>query len=184
MTTLERLSSWMDAALGLSAEARDLSVLQTSLRAVIVFVAATIMVRVGSRRFMGRSTALDVMLGFIFGSVISRAISGTAPFFSTLGAALTLVLVHWLLSAIAFRSHRFGNLVKGHPILLVNQGQICWGAMARGHISEHDLQEVLRSHGLAPDIAQVETAHLERNGDISIVTRHAIRAESRKPPPV
>jgi len=184
MTTFERLSTVMDAALGLGAEPRELSVLQTSLRAVIVFVAATIMVRVGSRRFIGRSTALDVMLGIIFGSVVSRAISGTAPFFPTLGAALTLVLVHWLLSAIAFRSHQFGNLVKGRPILLVNQGQICWPAMARGHISEHDLQEALRSHGLAPDIAQVETAHLERNGDISIVTRHTIRAESRKPPPI
>ena len=82
MTTFERLFSVMDAALGLGAEPRELSVLQTSLRAVIIFVAATIMVRVGSRRFIGRSTALDVMLGIIFGSVVSRAIV-TPPLQST-----------------------------------------------------------------------------------------------------
>jgi uncharacterized membrane protein YcaP (DUF421 family) len=184
MTTLEYLSSAMETALGLGLEAKDINVWQMSLRAVVVFAAATAMIRLGSRRFIGRSTALDVMLGIIFGSVVSRAISGNAPFFPTLGAALTLVLVHWLLCAIAFRSHRFGNLVKGRPLLLVDHGKILWRAMAHGHITEHDLQEALRSHGLSSDVTQVETAHLERNGDISIVTRHTIRAESRQPPTV
>jgi len=172
----------MDSALGLGLDARDLNVWQTSLRAMVVLAAAILMVRLGSRRFIGKSTALDVILAIIFGSVISRAISGTAPFFPTLTAAFALVLFHWLLCALAFRSHRFGNLLKGHPKLLVECGQIQWRAMAQGQISKHDLQEALRIHGLSPDISQIETAHLERNGDISVVTRHTLRAESKKPP--
>jgi uncharacterized membrane protein YcaP (DUF421 family) len=182
MTTLEWLTSATDSTLGLSLDARDLDVWQMSLRAMVVLAAATLMVRIGSRRFIGRSTTLDVVLGIIFGSVVSRAISGTAPFLPTLGAAFTLVLFHWLLCAIAFRSHRFGNVLKGRPKLLVKHGEVQWRAMAQGQISEHDLQEALRIHGLSPDVSQIETAHLERNGDISIVTRHTIPGGSQKPP--
>jgi uncharacterized membrane protein YcaP (DUF421 family) len=182
MTTVEWLYSAMDSTLGLSRDSRDLNVGQTFLRAMVVLAAATIMVRLGSRRFIGKSTALDVILAIIFGSVVSRAISGTAPFFPTLSAALALILFHWLLCAVAFYSHRFGNILKGRPKLLVEHGQIQWRAMAHGQISEHDLQEALRIHGLSSEISQIETAHLERNGDISIVTRHTTRAESRKPP--
>ncbi len=119
----------------------------------------------------GKSTALDVMLGIVFGSTVSRAITGNAPFFPVLAASLTLVLVHWLLSALVFRSPRFGVVVKGHARTLVRDGEILWHEMQRSHISEHDLQEALRANGKSLDLRDVESAHLERNGDISIILR-------------
>ena len=161
----------MSWALGLERDNQDINVWQMSLRAVIVFVAAIAMVRLGDKRFMGRSTALDVMLGIIIGSVVSRAITGNAPFFPTLGASLVLVLLHWLLSAIAFHSPRFGKLVKGHERTLVRDGEVQWTEMRRSHISEHDLQEAMRNHGQSPDVRAVKSAHLERSGEISVIRR-------------
>jgi uncharacterized membrane protein YcaP (DUF421 family) len=89
----------------------------------MVFIIATAMIRLGNKRFMGKNTALDVMLGIVFGSVVSRAITGNAPFFPTLAAGLVLVVAHWVLSAIAFRSHRFGEMVKGRSYPLVVDGR-------------------------------------------------------------
>ncbi len=158
--------SW---SLGLALETHDLNVWHMSLRALVVFVLAVGMIRLGSKRFMGQSTALDVMLGIVFGSTVSRAITGTAPFFPALAASLTLVLVHWLFSALAVRSPRFETLVKGHERTLVRDGEIQWQAMHRAHITPHDLEEAFRINGTSLDFGAVKSAHLERNGDISII---------------
>jgi uncharacterized membrane protein YcaP (DUF421 family) len=159
----------LNAALGLDLESSQLGIGQVVLRAVVVFIGACFMMRFGNKRFMGKSSALDVILGVVFGSVISRAISGTAPFFPTLAGGFTLILLHRVLAAFAFHSHRFGSFVKGTPQLLVKEGQIQWAAMSREHITAHDLEEALRRHGKSPDLCQVRTAHLERNGDISLL---------------
>ncbi len=158
-------------ALGLELDSQDINVWRMSLRAIVVFVAAIAMIRLGDKRFMGRSTAFDVILGIIFGSVVSRAITGNAPFFPTLAASLVLVLLHWVLSATAFRSPRFGTWVKGHDRQIIMDGELQWEAMRQSHITEHDLYEAMRSSGHAPDVGAVQAAHLERNGEISIILR-------------
>ena len=165
----DQISSVVEKALGLKLDADQLNMGQTSLRALVVFLVATAMIRLGNKRFIGKSTAMDVMLGIVFGSVVSRGISGTAPFFPTLAAGATLIAAHWLVSAIGFRSHAFGMLFKGHETLLVRDGQIDRAAMKKSHITEHDLEEALRVHGKPPNVHEIKMAHLERNGDISIL---------------
>ncbi len=128
------------------------------------------MLRVGDKRFMGRSTAFDVFLGIVFGSVVSRAITGNAPFFPALAAALALVLLHWLFAAVAFRSHAFGRLVKGRRLLLVRDGEVLWEAMRKAHITTRDLEEALRNNGVGAEVSGVKAAYLERDGNISVIT--------------
>ena len=142
-----------------------------ALRAVVVFELSIAMLKVGDKRFMGKSTALDVFLGIVFGSTVSRAITGNAPFGPTLAAGFVLVLLHWLFAAVAFRSHAFGKLVKGRNRLLVKDGEIQWDAMRKSHVTTHDLNEALRSNGEDPDVSRIKEAHIERNGDISILMR-------------
>jgi uncharacterized membrane protein YcaP (DUF421 family) len=168
---LERIWSAISSALGLGVEGKDLSACHMSWRAVAVFVVSITLIRLGNKRFMGKSTALDVLLGIVFGSVVSRAITGNAPFLPTRAAALVLVLLHWALAAVAFRSEAFGALVKGRDVVLVRDGRIRPGAMRRAHITEEDLREALRGEGEQPDIDKIEAAHLERNGEISIILR-------------
>jgi uncharacterized membrane protein YcaP (DUF421 family) len=168
---MEEVRQIINAALGLGLETKDINVWQMSLRAVVVFMLAIAMLRIGDKRFMGKSTAFDVMLGIVFGSMVSRAITGNAPFMPTLVASLVLILLHWTLAAIAFRSSGVGALVKGHDQLLVRDGQLQEDTLRKTHITEHDLQEALRSNGEAPDLSRIEAAHLERNGDISIISK-------------
>jgi uncharacterized membrane protein YcaP (DUF421 family) len=177
---MEEFNRIIDLLLGPDVSGQDLTILQTSVRAVVVFLVAIVLVRIGDERFMGRHTALDVLLGIVFGSVVSRGINGNAPFFATLAASIVLVGVHWTFSAIAFRSRRFGVLVKGRVYRLVKDGEIDWNAMRVCHISENDLKEAIRQHGHPDDIAKVNAAFLERNGSISIIYSEA--KASNKPP--
>jgi uncharacterized membrane protein YcaP (DUF421 family) len=79
-----------------------------SLRDVIVYVVTIVIVRLGKKRFMGRTTAFDVILGILLGSIVSRAITGNAPFFPALAASAVLVAMHWLFSGIVLHWHGFG----------------------------------------------------------------------------
>src|SRR3954468_6036569 len=101
--------------LGLGAEPKDLTFLQISLRGIIVFLATLIMIRCGHKRSLARKTPFDAVLIVILASVLSRAINGSAAFFSTLGGSLVIVLVHRVLALAAYHSHGFGVLIKGHP---------------------------------------------------------------------
>ncbi|HEX8456303.1 MAG TPA: YetF domain-containing protein [Pyrinomonadaceae bacterium] len=170
---LQQIQPFIDKALGLGVETEDITVAQMSLRAAVVFALAIAMIRIGNKRFMGKNAALDVLLGIVFGSMVSRAITGNAPFTPTLIASFVLVLLHWVASAVAFRSQWFGTLVKGRDSVLVREGEIQWEAMRKAHLTEHDLQESMRNSGHPPDVREVAAAHLERNGDISFIMRRS-----------
>lgn len=155
-------------ALGLDVE--RLTVWQMALRALIIYLAALTMVRVGGgQRFLGKHAAFDVILGIIFGSVLSRAVEGSTPFFETLGAGLVLMSLHWLFAVTALRFHQFGTLVKGAAHPLIQDGEIQWDRMYKSYISKEDLIEALRSNAHISDPSEVKLAHLERNGTISVI---------------
>jgi uncharacterized membrane protein YcaP (DUF421 family) len=139
------------------------------LRTLIVYLTALIVVRLGEKRFFGKSTAFDLVLSIILGSVISRAINGSAPFFPTLAASLALVGIHWLLAALAFHSDRFGNLIKGQARILIRDGELKWEAMRSSHLSEQDLRSALRVQSQIEEPSGVKVARLERSGSISVI---------------
>jgi uncharacterized membrane protein YcaP (DUF421 family) len=157
--------------LGLDLPQGDLTIGHMAARAVLTYVAALAMARVGERRFLGKGTAFDVILAVMFGSVVSRAITGSSPFFPALVAGLTLVLVHQAFAVIAFRFSGFGKLIKGNPRVLLRDGEIQWDAMHTSHISENDLRAALRSQAHVDDPSQVAEARLERSGDLSVIKR-------------
>ena len=161
----------MDAVrlvLGLGLDGKELGVVQMALRAAVVYVVTVAMVRLGKKRFMGKATAFDVILGIMLGSIVSRAITGNAPFLPTLVAAGVLIALHAIFSSIGCRFHGFGQMFKGNARVLVRDGDVDWAAMRRAHLTQGDLDEDLRRHGIT-GVDQVAEARLERNGDISVV---------------
>ncbi|MFN2432497.1 MAG: DUF421 domain-containing protein [Gemmatimonadota bacterium] len=163
------LLEFLRRALGLGEG--DLDAGQMALRAVVVFIAALTIVRIGNKRFLGRNTAFDLVLAFILGSVLSRAITGNAPLFPTLVAGAVLVAMHWLLSVASYHSRALGVLFKGRSRELVRDGEIRWDGMRRSQITTHDLEEALRLEGKPADVEGVRAAYLERSGSISVIAR-------------
>ena len=163
----ESINGWI----GHDEQAFDLGPWQMALRAIIVFIIAVALARLASKRFMARNSAFDLILAIMLGSVLSRAITGQSPFYPTLAASAALVAMHGLIAWIASRSGWFGFLVKGHARELVKDGRVISEAMRRNRVGEHDLQEALRVNGSCASVEDVASAHLERNGDISVLKR-------------
>lgn len=168
----------MDDLLGLKLQPHELGYGQIVVRALIVFVVSLVIVRLGAKRFLGRKTAFDYILAFVLGSMLSRAINGSAPFFQTLAAGFALVLFHRLLAWLSFRFHLCGNLVKGRDDTVIVDGQLQREAMARNYFTEHDLMEDLRLKSQESP-SDVKEARIERSGELSVIPFE----KSSKPPP-
>lgn len=148
---------------------RPLALSQVAARAAVVYLAGLFLVRVGKSRFHGRPSAIDVVLGFILGSLLSRGITGSASISETLIASSVLVALHWIATAAACRSHFIGNLVKGRAKLVVEEGRLIRENMLSSHISEHDIFEAMRLAANVNELSRVKAAYKERSGLISIV---------------
>ena len=164
---LQLVDSW----LGLHVAPENLTLLQMVARTVVVFIFGVILVRVADRRFLGRSAGFDMLLGVVLGSVLSRAINGSAAFFPTLAACAVLVGLHHVLGTLTCRFHFFSDLVKGNAQVLVRNGRTDPAAMRANKISSDDLEENLRLNGNVAHAGEVGEARLERNGQVSVVRR-------------
>jgi len=160
---------FLSDALGL--DAASLGVVQMALRTVIVYVIALAFVRIGDKRFLGRSTAFDVVVGIMFGSIMSRAITTAEGFLPIIVAGGVLVALHFTVALITYRSDHSGTLVKGQERTLVRDGEIDWAAMGTAHVTRRDLDGALRSQGHVEDVRDVRLATLERSGEISVIPR-------------
>lgn len=162
---------FLNRLLGLSLEPKDLNFGQITLRGIIVFIAALIMLRLADRRFMAKLSAFDALLGFVLASMLARAINGSAAFFPTLGAGFIIVGIHRAMGALAFHWKWFGMLIKGQERVLVHAGKVKEAAMRASNITENDLLEEARLNGEVGKISEIELATMERSGQISVLPK-------------
>ena len=151
----------LEDLLGLGLDVADVNALQMALRTILIYTATLAIVRVGSKRFLSQATAFDAIVAIMLGSIMSRAINGSAPFLPTLAAGLILVGLHWLIAAIAYSSDGFGSLVKGEPVLLIKDGRLNEKGLRGSH---KNLEEALRIESHVTEPESVKLAYLERNG--------------------
>jgi hypothetical protein len=109
-----------------------------------VFLVTLVAVRLGHKPSLSPKTPFDAVLLVILAAVLSRAISGSAAFFATLGGDMVLVALHRLFAFPTFCSHRFGILVRGRRDVIVRDGECDVPMMWRNHVSTHDLGEDMR----------------------------------------
>ncbi len=150
--------------------AQSINWYQAALRTIIIYIATLVMVKIGRRRFIGKSTAFDFIVGIILGSLVTNAItSASVPFVGTLAAGFVLVGLHWLFAIITFKSDRLDAFLKGNSSKIVDNGEILWDAMKKSDLTQEDLIEQLRTAGQTEDLASVQKAYFERSGDISVI---------------
>jgi uncharacterized membrane protein YcaP (DUF421 family) len=163
--SLRDSANWL---LGLERSVEDVNSAQMALRAILIYGLALLLIRIASKRFLSQATAFDVIVAIMLGSVLSRAINGSAPFLPTVLAAAALVAVHWVLAFLALHT-TFGSVFKGEPKLLIKDGQVQHEVMRGAKITSADLDQALRINAKHTDISRIRRAYLERDGSISVI---------------
>jgi uncharacterized membrane protein YcaP (DUF421 family) len=148
-------------------EGTDLDALQMAMRALAVFVLTLAMIRVAGRRSLGQHRAFDTCTTVLLGSVLSRAVVGASPFWPTMVAGATIVVLHRLVAMASVRWPWFETTISGDKRELVEDGRRDEEAMRKALITVRDLDEaVLTKTG--DESSPVERAILERDGGITV----------------
>lgn len=146
----------------------DTSILYISIRTVIIYIYAIILLRIGNKRFHF-ATAFDIIFIIIVGSVLSRTIDGSATLLKAIVGSAILMFMHWLFAVIAFYSQSFGCLIKGKSDILVKDGKILWDTLKKNQVTQDDLLEMCREKLNHDNLENVKEARLERTGKISFI---------------
>jgi uncharacterized membrane protein YcaP (DUF421 family) len=165
------LADWLAWTFGGDSPQHPLALGQVAMRAMAVYIIGLILVRVGKSRLISRASMIDVILGFLLGSLLSRGITGNASISSTAVASAALIAIHFIFTYWSCRSHRIGKLVKGNSRLLIENGAIDIHNLRRSHLSHEDLMEELRLNANCGDVSQVKEAYKERSGEVGVVLR-------------
>ncbi|RZJ58600.1 MAG: DUF421 domain-containing protein [Hymenobacter sp.] len=161
----------LDFLFGFHADSKTVTALQMTTRAIILFFAALGLLRLSGPRTFGGSTAFDLVVKIMLGSVLSRAVAASSPFGGTLLACTAFVLLHRGLAWASYRYHWVDTVVKGSVFLLAEKGQVKAEQLRQLNLNEVDLHEGLRESGNLDSLAETEAVYLERDGSISVVKK-------------
>src|SRR5438132_11628372 len=139
------------------------------LRTFIIYLVVLLGVRLSGKREVGQMTPFDLTLLLLISNSVQNAMTG--PDNSLIGgiaAAITLLLMNYVIAELSGANRRFRKFVQGQPSLLVHDGQVISAHMAKEHVSMDELQRAMREHGISTyhDIA---LAVLEVDGSISFL---------------
>lgn len=163
------MASGLDALLALGRDGADVGPIAMVLRTIVIYAATLAVVRISGSRLLSRATPFDFIVSILLGSVMSRAINGSAPLGPTLAAGAALLVMHWLFAQLAVYTGWFGFLVKGSRVRLIEDGRVIEDALRAASLTRADLQQALRLETGHDDPANIRRAHMERNGKISVV---------------
>jgi uncharacterized membrane protein YcaP (DUF421 family) len=152
-------------------QGEDLTILQMSARAIVMFFISLLLIRLGGMRVVGKRSAFDTIITITMGSVLARGVVGASPFFSTIGAATCMIAINRLLAWGGCAHSAFDGLVKGKALLLYKDGEILWHNMKLAALSKADLVESLRLETKSEDLSRIQKAYLETNGRISFILK-------------
>lgn len=166
---LEAAQEWFRTLLGLGKDIADVGVLEMMLRTLVVYAAALLLARLASRRLLSRPSAFDVIVAIMLGSILSRAINGSAPLLPTVAAGALLLIMQGLLAFVSAHTRWLGPIVKGEPVLLIEDGEIRDAGLHATGLTREDMIEALRLKVGHDEPSRVRRAYMERNGEISVI---------------
>jgi len=143
----------------------------TIVYAAIGYIFLLLSVRVLSRRPGGQMTLYEFVIVFLIGGIIILATVGKDRSVTNCATAIiTVGLMHWSFSWLKTHFPRFGAIIDGTPVVILENG-VWRNEMMHGlRIDREDVMAAARSKGIE-SIFKVKYAVVERTGGISIIKR-------------
>ena len=139
-----------------------------AVKAVLLFAVAVVGLRLGERRTLAQLSAFDFAVAVAVGSIIGRGATASDTSFASSAVALVTFLVAHRVVAILRRHSRVVRLVDHPPRILVADGELQAGELARAGLTAADVYALLREKGVG-DLGQVGYLLYEARGAVTLV---------------
>lgn len=141
------------------------------IRAILVYLALVVAVRLTGKEQISALMPYDFMVSILFGSLAAfPVVESRAALAPTLVSLLTLVVLNVGFSLATLKNHRLSRLIGGSPIVLVDHGKFVAQGLREAFWGMDDVLSRLRVKGY-PNVADVEFAVLESNGEVSVIPK-------------
>ena len=139
------------------------------IRTLIIFTALVLAMRLLGKRQLGEMELSELVVAVLVADIAVNPLQDTdMPLIYGLVPLLVLFCCEIIISGLTLKSIRLRQLLYGKPSLLIEKGKIAQREMTKNRFTLDELTQELRNQGIL-DIASVEYAILETNGQLNIV---------------
>jgi uncharacterized membrane protein YcaP (DUF421 family) len=145
------------------------------IRTLTLYIVVIIAMRIMGKRQIGQLQPFELAVAIMISELASVPMQNTGiPLVNGIIPILTMLAAQILISFISLKSSRARAIICGRPSILISAGKINEQVFRNELYTLTDFLEQLRSKDIY-DIADVEYAILETNGQLSVVPKAAKR---------
>ncbi|MBF6630388.1 MAG: DUF421 domain-containing protein [Comamonas sp.] len=136
------------------------------LRAVLVYAALLVMMRLSGKRTVGQLTPFDLLVVMLVGEAAGTSMTGDEQ--SVQGGLLVcaiLIALNTLMGMLSARSLWAQRLLEGEAVLIGRDGQIFDAVRKKHRVSRNDIESALREADCS--LADMRCMFLEADGKLS-----------------
>ncbi len=148
-------------------------------RAVLVYAFVVVALRLAGKREIGALNPFDLVVLFFLSNILQNSIIGNDLSISGgfIGAA-TLMGLNYAVQRFLFSHQRLDRMLEGEATVLIEDGAILHENLKRELVTEDELMVAVHKQGLL-ELAEVQRAVLETDGNISVFARTPTTEEAR-----
>ena len=137
---------------------------------LVIYLFIVIAIRLFGKKELAQLSVVDMVFILLISNAVQNAMVGPDSTLSGgLVAATTLFVMNYALKYLQYRFPKFGKIVEGDATMLVYKGKMLQSHLKSAKISEAELMEAVREHGVAT-VKEVDLAILEVDGNISVLS--------------
>jgi uncharacterized membrane protein YcaP (DUF421 family) len=144
--------------------------LDITIRSIAVYFFMIIALRIFGKKQLSQLNTADVILILLISNSVQNAMVGNnTSLYGGMVAALALFAINFTFKKVMSKSNFIKELVQDKPEILIHNGKIEFKTIDRLGITNDELQEAMREHGVE-HYKEVKLAMFEIDGSISIIS--------------
>jgi uncharacterized membrane protein YcaP (DUF421 family) len=140
----------------------------TAARALLVYVAMLVVIRVLGKRTVGNFTAFDLLVALMLGEVVDEIIYGDVTLAQGFTAILVVAAAKYGTAWLTYWDHGVNKFLEGRPTELVRNGELVRRNLRGEMMNEKEVMAALRLQGIS-DLSEVKLALMEVDGQVSVI---------------
>ena len=147
---------------------------------IAVYFFIILAIRLFGKKELAQLSVYDLVFILLISNAVQNAMVGPdSTLTGGLVAAGSLFVVNFILKKLQFNFPKFGKAIQGEAVMLVFQGKILSSHLKNYGITEDELMEVIREHGVS-SVSDVDLAVLEVDGNISVLSTDIRKKTTRR----
>lgn len=146
------------------------------IRTLILYIAVVMVMRIMGKREIGQLQPFELVVALMIAELAAIPMQDTGiPLLSGIIPIIILMVAQVGLSYVSMKSLQARNIICGRPSVVIDNGKLVESELRYLRYNINDLLEQLRCKNF-PNIADVEFAILETNGQLSVIPKSQKRA--------